>query len=274
MSFADNPGPTVKPQPRMARKTVSKDGPVRPSKVIASPVKAFKPDFITSHGKPIPFTPGEKLLYNVSWLKINAGFAEISVGDVTRIKGFEVFPFVARAWTNAFFSKFFTVEDTIVSWLDTTNFIPHRYEEHIREGSYSRDRIFEFNHEKRISLYKNKKFALSAQAQDPFSCLMILRMLAYSPGDTITVDVFANQRCYQIEMTIGPVQELETELGLLPCFTVKPILKLRGRVVQEDSELTIWFTDDDRRLPVKLETKVKIGTIVVKMIEYSAKRDK
>jgi len=266
LSGAQEDGENVQSQIMIGK---SKRKSPRPSQVLISPVQGKKLDFVTEHGLPVPFFSGERFLYSVSWFALEAGFVEITVQKNVRIKEHETFHFVARAWTSDFFSRFFKVNDRIETWLDTTRFIPRRYEEHIHEGSYSKNRVFEFFHGQRTIIYDQEKFAISAQAQDPFSCFMLLRMLHFSPGDTISIDVFSNRQCYQIDMAISPVQQRKTKLGTFPCFSVKPTLKQRGRVLQENSELLLWFTADEKRLPVLIETKAKIGTITAQLIDMT-----
>ena len=99
---------------------------------------------------------------------------------------------------------------------------------------------------------------------------MVLRIIKFETGEKFTVDVFADRKCYQIVMEVGPVQEIVTKAGTFQCFSIEPTLRLRGRVIEEDSKMKMWFSNDERRIPVKLETKVKVGTIVAELIEYSS----
>ncbi|MFC1850749.1 DUF3108 domain-containing protein [candidate division CSSED10-310 bacterium] len=240
------------------------------------PFRFFKPpqlphqvEFLPHHHVPIPFFEGERFKYSVHWYAINAGFAEIKISEVKTRRGRKIYHFIAQAWTNSFFSKFFTVNDRIDTYLDSHSFRPRRYEEHIREGSYSKDRIFKFSHNKHRVMVNKKKYAISQTAQDPFSCLMLLRIIRLVPGQTFTIDVFSSRRVYQIDMKVGPLQEISTQLGTFTCFSIEPSLKLRGRVLEKESSLKMWFTADWRRIPVLMESKVKIGTIKVELIEFS-----
>jgi hypothetical protein len=50
-------------------------------------------------------------------------------------------------------------------------------------------------------------------------------------------------------------------MGRVRAVVVKPETKFQG-VLQKRGDSFIWFTDDDRRIPIRLEAKVKIGTVV------------
>ena len=57
-------------------------------------------------------------------------------------------------------------------------------------------------------------------------------------------------------------EKLDTDLGELNTVKCKFESKLQG-VLQKRGDSFVWLTDDDRRFPVLLEAKVKIGTVKV-----------
>ena len=54
---------------------------------------------------------------------------------------------------------------------------------------------------------------------------------------------------------------LDTPMGRIPTIVLKPETDYRG-ILKKEGETHFWVTDDARHLLVRLEAKVKIGTVV------------
>jgi len=51
-------------------------------------------------------------------------------------------------------------------------------------------------------------------------------------------------------------------------LVVKPLVRAEG-VFEGKGGVTIWFTDDARRIPVRAETKVSVGVVTATLRERS-----
>ncbi len=60
---------------------------------------------------------------------------------------------------------------------------------------------------------------------------------------------------------------MNTIFGRIPTIVVRPTLRVDG-VPKPSGEIYIWLSDDDRRIILKLEAKVKIGTVIVWLREF------
>ena len=56
----------------------------------------------------------------------------------------------------------------------------------------------------------------------------------------------------------------DTPLGRVQTVVLKPVTKYQG-VLKSQGDSFLWLTDDDRRYPVRLEAKVKVGTVVAEL---------
>ena len=63
-------------------------------------------------------------------------------------------------------------------------------------------------------------------------------------------------------------ERLTTKLGTFSCLKFKPLLQV-GRVFKAKEEMSIWFTDDKNHIPVRLESKISVGSIQIDLMEYS-----
>jgi hypothetical protein len=62
-------------------------------------------------------------------------------------------------------------------------------------------------------------------------------------------------------------ENVEVPAGTFRCLVVEPLLKSAGLFKQEGS-LTIWLTDDARRMPVLMKSKVAVGSIAAELESF------
>ena len=56
-------------------------------------------------------------------------------------------------------------------------------------------------------------------------------------------------------------ETITTDIGELKTVVVKPEVQIDG-IFKPMGEVLFWLTDDDRKFVVRIESKIKIGTIV------------
>jgi hypothetical protein len=68
-------------------------------------------------------------------------------------------------------------------------------------------------------------------------------------------------------VTVTGRERVETPAGAFDCLLVEPTLR-SGAFFKNEGKLTIWLTDDARRMPVLMRSKLPIGAISVELIEW------
>jgi len=71
---------------------------------------------------------------------------------------------------------------------------------------------------------------------------------------------------WEANVTVVRREYMDTPLGRKRTIVVKPETKFNGRM-ENRGDSFIWLTDDDRRFIVRVELKVRIGTIKAKLSE-------
>jgi hypothetical protein len=69
-----------------------------------------------------------------------------------------------------------------------------------------------------------------------------------------------------MEVRVLGRQKVKTPAGKFQCVVVEPLLKAGG-IFKNKGRLVIWLTDDERRIPVQMKSKVMIGSIKVVLQE-------
>jgi hypothetical protein len=212
--------------------------------------------------------PGEFLRFSVRYGFINAGEATLEVPSVRHWKGRPVFNLVARAESNKFFSAFYKVQNRIESYWDTTGYYSRRFYENRREGSYHEQNEIVFDYRRGEAVYTSdgQKIAIPPNCQDALSSFYYTRTQALPLGGSVIFDYHASHKSQPIEVKVLGRQKVETPAGTFNCVVIEPILRAAG-IFQNRGRLVIWLTDDDRRTPVMMKSKVTIGSISVVLIE-------
>jgi hypothetical protein len=232
---------------------------------------------VTQSSIPSGFGPGERLIYDVDWGFINAGKTELSILDTVRVDGNLCYHLLSRTHSNAFVTTLFKVDDRVESMMDVEGHFSRGFEKHLREGDYREDRWFRINQEAGIvfqldttaaTKYAADTLEVEFGVQDVLSALQFVRLQDFGPGDEIRVMTVDNLKPYELVVKIHRRQRVKVPAGRFDCVVVEPLLKSTG-LFKSQGKLTIWFTDDERQLPVLMKSKILIGSVSARLIEYT-----
>lgn len=210
-----------------------------------------------------PIRAGESLKFAVRYGIVTAGDAYLEVPEVREWKGRTVFVLVARTESSKFFSTFYKVRNRIESYWDTTGHFSRRFAENRREGGYRAQNEILFDYDKGEAVYQDGQTSpIPPACQDALSSFYFARTQALPLGGSVIFDYHASHKSQPLEVRVLGRQRVETPAGTFDCVVIEPILKAGG-IFKNQGRLVIWLTDDDRRIPVMMKSKVTIGSISV-----------
>jgi hypothetical protein len=215
------------------------------------------------------FDVGEWFKFRVHYGMINAGFATLEVKEAT-IKGKSIFHAVGHGYNTGMSKMFFPVEDNYESYFDKLTNKPYQYVRKIDEGGYTKNEEGFFNQDTNkiiVKDYKNnteKIVAVSENVQDIVSTFYFLRnhpaVDTIKPNEYIAVDMFFDNEITKFKLKFIGRQDIETKFGTVPCMIFRPLVQ-SGRIFKEEESLTVWITDDDNKIPVRIKASLAIGSI-------------
>ncbi|MFA6026402.1 MAG: DUF3108 domain-containing protein [Ignavibacteriaceae bacterium] len=85
------------------------------------------------------FKVGEKLTYDVKYGFVTAGVATMRIPEIKKITGRDTYKVLFEVNSVSSFDWFYKVRDRYETYIDVEGIFPWRFEQHIREGKYSRD---------------------------------------------------------------------------------------------------------------------------------------
>jgi len=109
----------------------------------------------------------------------------------------------------------------------------------------------------------------SEPIQDVLTVIYFLRTQKLEVGKTFDVPLSDAGRVYRFSVAVVERKELNTVLGRVSAVRVDPALFGENGLVRSRGALSIWITDDSRRLPVRAQLKVDIGTFDIKLKRVS-----
>lgn len=108
----------------------------------------------------------------------------------------------------------------------------------------------------------------SEPIQDILTVIYFLRTQKLEVGKSFDVPVSDAGRVYRFAVAVVERKELNTVLGRVNAVRIDPALFGEDGVARRGS-LSIWITEDSRRLPVRAQLKVDLGTFDIKLKRVS-----
>jgi len=217
------------------------------------------------------FGVGERLVFNVNYGFITAGEAVMAVAAYDSIAGRKCYRVEFTVNSLPSFSWIYKVEDRYLTFIDTETLAPWKFEQHIREGTYKRDFIAEFDQVNLIATTTEGNYPIPEYVHDIMSAFYFARAMDFSqfkPGDGIVLNNFYKDKSHELKVNFLGRQQLEVEAGTFKTLVVEPLVK-EGGLFKSEGRIVIWLSDDERKIPVRVNTKVIIGSIDTELKSYS-----
>lgn len=223
------------------------------------------------------FAPKKEDAYDVGeWFKfrihygiVTAGYATLEVKEAVK-NNKKVFHAVGRGYTTGMSKLFFKVDDNYESYIDKVTGNPYQYVRKIDEGGYKKDQEGFFNQttdKVTVKDYKNnteKTFEVPNNVQDIVSTFYYLRnhpsIDKLKVGESISIDMFFDDETTKFKLKFMGREDLKTKFGTIPTMIFRPYVQA-GRVFKEQESLTVWISDDDNKMPIRIKASLAVGSL-------------
>jgi hypothetical protein len=229
---------------------------------------------------PMPFHPGEELTYQASWIGIPAA------GGRVVLRRDDPALLSAEIWvsTNLLTDKLYKMRDYLREDFTAASLKPT--EMNILQNEGRRHDVFHVtfdHHDHVVTLLKHgprgqqtRKF-LSYNPSGPVSGAMMALSQPLEPGDSLSFDAFSGTTRYVFELKVIRRERIGTPLGEFDAFRIVPSITYLsdGKINDKVHDATLWVSADARRLPLRVESAVFIGSIridLVKVVDHPAAR--
>lgn len=211
----------------------------------------------------------EKLIFRVRFGFLRAGIAILEAREGCDFRGKKRICLVSKAISNRFVSTFYPVRDIFLSVLDPVGRYPVFFEKHLREGGYRNDYWILFDQTNQTAHWADTTFGIPRFSHDILSAFYYARSLPLTPGDSSELESHTDRRNYPLLVRCLRKEKVKVPAGRFDCLVVEPVLRGVGLFAKQKGRLQIWLTDDERRIPVRMRSKIYfIGSLTVDLVSF------
>jgi hypothetical protein len=231
-----------------------------------------------AHGQQIPplvapragfsFPQKQTLTYSVDWRVFSAGTAVLhfeATGDRERV--------TATADTTGAINMLFHVTDRFQSSFDRTKGCTYEFDKQTVEGrrqvnstlrmDYSGSKSILDEKNMVTGLSKHVESAIPGCMTDLLTGVFYIESQNLVVGQSFVIPVVDAMHNVPVTMKVEGREEIKTPLGTFKTIRVQPTAA--AGVVKNRGNIWIWYTDDDRHLPVQMRARLFWGTITFRL---------
>lgn len=216
------------------------------------------------------FKEGEKLTFDVKYGFVTAGIAVMQIPRIRKISGRDVYHVTFEVNTVPSFDWFFKVRDRYETFIDVEGLFPWRFQQHLREGNYKRDFSAFFDQRRGKAKTSEGEYDIPRYVNDIVSAFYFARTFDYSDmkvNDKIQMKNFYNDKVHDLDVKFLGRETISVAAGTFDCILVEPLVK-EGGLFKHEGNILIWLTDDDLKVPVKVRTKIIVGSVDAELTSY------
>ena len=215
------------------------------------------------------FKEGEWFKFRIHYGIVNAGYATMEVKEAVK-NNKKVYHAIGRGYTTGMTKFFFKVDDDYESYFDKETGNPYQFVRKIDEGGYTKNQEGFFNQSNNTVTVKDykkkseKSFIVPANTQDILSTFYYLRnhpdIDKVKVGESISIDMFFDDDTTKFKLKYLGNEDISTKFGIIPTMIFRPYVQA-GRVFKEQESLTVWISDDDNKMPVRIKASLAVGSL-------------
>lgn len=221
-----------------------------------------------------PFRVGEEVVHDVHYFKVSAGELYLKVDPFVEVNGRKAYTFTTAIKSSSMFSTFYSADDKAVTYVDFMDLVPHVFSLAVKETGQLRDAKGLIDLQKNTATYWEKKFTKKSGqeekklewevlpfSQNVYSAAYYMRLFKWEVGKEYAFRVADQGENLVFKGKALRKEKLETEIGTFDTIVVKPEITVKG-VFRPIGDIFFWLSDDDRKFILRIESNIKIGTIV------------
>jgi len=216
------------------------------------------------------FKSGEWFQFRVHYGIFNASFATLNLKE-DRLNGKSVYHVKGEGKTVGLARLFFKVEDNYESYFDKQDGKPYRFIRQIDEGGHTKDLEINFNHPDNEAVVTNHKHNKTKNIktgdgiQDLLSAFYYLRnnydTNKLYKGQEIVMDmIFDDKQIFKFKLKFLGRETIRSKFGKVRCLKFRPYVQ-SGRVFKEKESLTVWISDDNNKIPIRIKADLRVGSL-------------
>lgn len=223
----------------------------------------------------VPDYGGEIMQYNIQYGLFNVGEAKISFmndsigcGDHLR----------ALARSTGIARVFKSVNYNFESCMDTITGLPNYASMSLADKRYvvQDELIFDQNSRADSSIVHSQRSGLHVVPKNMYDLLTAYYCFrgnyisgSIETGKEVVIKIFLADMLWDLRIRYVGKETIKTKYGKVECLKFNPSTMV-GNFFKNEDDMTIWFTDNDDHIPVRISLNMIIGSLNGNLVEYQA----
>jgi hypothetical protein len=225
---------------------------------------------IDSSAGTLPFNNREKFVYTAKWGVIEAGEAVIETLPSEYVNGRRFFHFVMTTQTNGAVDRIYKIRERQDSYVDQNFTHSVQYEKRTM-GKHPREVVVYFNWRQMNATYVNfgepeKPVSIVPGTFDPLSMFFVIRTHELRKGTSIQIPITDGKKLIPTRAVVKDREKIVVNERTYDTYVVVPDFDLNKAFEKDQPDMKIWITADDRRIPVKIESRQKFGKLIFELV--------
>lgn len=217
-----------------------------------------------------PFYPGESMEYAVRYGGLPAGSLEIGIDKLDTLEGRPAYHIVFKAESNRAISYLYDIASTEESWFDAREFYSLRYRRESTENDKTRTKEYVFDQRRQVRIEPDGDVSpASPRAVDQVAMFYYVRLLPLEPGARFVLRNQADPDDNPLTIEVLKKERIRVPSGSYDTFVLNLDVKTDGGIFKKGGENRIWVTTDARHVPVKISSKIGIGSFEAELVDYA-----
>ncbi len=226
------------------------------------------------------FEDGEEIVYKLYY---NWNFVWLAAGEVTfKVKDLgNKYHLSAHGRTYKSYEWFFTVRDYYDTYIDKETLLPYISIRNVREGGYRLYDAVTFDPNRNVAISNRGKsrevakpteYSVDNCMHDILSIIYYTRNIDFNhlnEGAQLPIKIFMDKETWPLKVKYKGKESGKKIKGhgkfRTHRFTPEVIV---GDVFKEDSQMSVWVSDDQNKIPLLIESPVSVGSVKVVLKSY------
>ena len=225
---------------------------------------------------------GEKITYNIHYGFIKAGEVVIMVEpNLVLLDSHSCYKAIIEGYTIGAVGVFAQINDKFTAYIDSSLYLSHKFVRDLQENNYNLLETTEFDRKLNQAYvskredknsFEIKSHSIQHEVQDVVSTYFNMRNMNFNTikkSDILSFDVFLEDTTFSFKIKCLGTDRIKTKIGRKKTMVFGPLLpKMNHSVFAEDEPIKVWITDDNFKIPLKIQVNTKYGAAQADIIKY------
>ena len=101
-----------------------------------------------------------------------------------------------------------------------------------------------------------------------FSMFYYLRTISLINENILSFNYFNGEKKIKYKLIVSGKEKIKSKIGSFNCYIDKPFHKGKS-LLKNEGDMKIWISDSEKRLPIRIQIKMKFGSMKLDLISVN-----